>query len=209
MIEVISDGSPEEQQIFANWALRRLQDEELTLEDIVPFYAYAVKRNGKAAAVVLWNNYRRLKHGADIRVIIAADDPKWCLPGVLRELFAYPFVHLGCTRITAVIKDGNARSLKLCRGLGFRKEGVLRRGYNGKSNAIVLSMLREECEWLKPRKERLDGKKEHTKPSQAARSRKNGQGAVRSQQRGSDRVDAPKRNRHIRANGTDDVRAQG
>ena len=206
MIEVISDGSPEEQAIFANWALRRLKEEELTIDDIVPFYAYAVKRNGKAAAVVLWNNYRRLRYGADIRVIIASDDPKWCLPGVLRELFAYPFVHLGCTRITAVIKDGNARSLKLCRGLGFRKEGILRRGYNGKSNAILLSMLREECKWLLPREERLNGKKERTEPSEAARSSENGSGSVRGKQGSPDRVDASKRNRHLRADREHDVR---
>lgn len=206
MIEIISDATPPEQEILAKWALRRL-DDDTALEDIVPYYAFAVKRNGKASAVVLWNNYRRMKHGADIRVIIAADDPKWCLPGVLRELFTYPFIHLGCTRITAVIKDGNARSLKLCRGLGFRKEGVLRRGYNGKSNAIILSMLREECKWLLPREDRLNGRKKRTEATSSSRSKDRNSGASGGQQRGHDRVDASERDRPVRPDRSDNLPA--
>ena len=182
MIEIVTDANPAEQRLFATWAIRRLKDESVNVpEDLGPYYAVGIKPNGKAAAVVIWNMYHDYKYGADIRVIIASDDPKWCLPGVLRQLFYYPFELAGCTRITAIIKDGNERSLKLCRGLGFRKEGVLRRGYNGRTNAIVLGMLKEECKWLKPREER-HGKEGRGQRPQAAGSSQAGERAKRGKQ---------------------------
>ena len=145
-VRVFRDESVEAQHALAEWAIKRLPGEELqSVEDLGPFVAFGVVRNNQPVAVVIWNWFRRMSEGADIRVIIAADDPRWCLPGVLRELFSFPFEYLQCTRVTAIIKHGNERSLKLCRGLGFVKEGVLRRGHNGKTNAILLSMLREEC----------------------------------------------------------------
>lgn len=140
------------------WVMDRVPEEGMTsVDDIGPHVCFGIYREDRdgtctALAGVVFNWFRSLEYGNDIRVIIAADDPSWCLPGVLRELFAYPFEIAKCQRITAVIRDGNERSLKLCLGLGFRKEGVLRKGYNGKSNAIVLGMLKSECKWLKKRK---------------------------------------------------------
>ena len=135
------------------WVLQRLPEEGIaSIADVGPYNAFGVVKNGKAVCGVVWNWFRQMDHGNDMRVIIVSEDPSWCLPGVLRELFRYPFEVAGCTRITAVIREGNTKSLKLCQGLGFRKEGVLRRGYNGKSNAIVLGMLKSECKWLKSRR---------------------------------------------------------
>ena len=183
-VKVLVDSSAEAQMALAQWALKRLPNEEIDgVEGLGPFQAFGVVRDNKPVCVVIWNSYRPMSAGADCRVIIAADDPRWCLPGVLRELFSYPFNHLGCTRITAVIKDGNAKSLKLCRGLGFKKEGVLRRAHNGKTNAIVLSMLREECTWLEPHSQRAKhGQKKRTSPAKTARSRKDHRGPVRREQ---------------------------
>lgn len=138
----------------AQWMLDRMPDEDIRdvsqIGQYVPFGVFKEMPNGKTVplAGVVFNDFRKLEHGNDIRVIVVAEDPRWCLPGILREIFRYPFETAGCARITAVIKEGNKRSLKLCQGLGFRKEGVIRRGYNGKSNAIVLGMLKSECKWL-------------------------------------------------------------
>lgn len=135
--------------VLAEWALERLPAEELEdVGELGPYVAFGVIKNGKAVAVILFNWFRIMRGGNDCRVIIVADDPSWCLPGVLAELFRYPFEVAGCTRLTAIIRDGNTRSLRLCKGLGFRQEGVLRRGHNGRTNAIILGMLKEECKWL-------------------------------------------------------------
>lgn len=198
MIEIISDATPAEQHLFAMWAIERLNDDSLqTVEDIGPYRAFGIKRNGKAAAVIIWNWFRGMRYGSDIRVIVVADDPRWCLPGVLRELFSYPFVHLDCTRITLAIRDGNERSLKLAKGLGFRKEGVLRRGYNGRTNAILLGMLREECKWIKPRtratRELSRNGQEIAEHSSAARSSEDDRGANPGKQRSASRKRSNKR----------------
>lgn len=139
---------------LAQWVVDRFDDEDeiADVAEFGPFRAFGVMKvtetEQKPLAVVIWSWYRKLRHGGDIRVTIYADSPEWCRKEIIRALFIYPFDFLGCSRITAVIKDGNERSMKLCKGLGFKKEGVLRRGYNGKSNCTVLGMLREECKWL-------------------------------------------------------------
>jgi RimJ/RimL family protein N-acetyltransferase len=137
------------QQTLIEWALERMDPADLiNMGPIGPARVFGILFDGEAVAVVIYNNFRELPHGNDIHVSIVAEKPVWCRPGVLRALFHYAFVTCGCERLTAIIRDGNERSLKLCKGLGFRKEGVVRRGYNGKTNAIVLGMLKHECTWL-------------------------------------------------------------
>lgn len=205
-IQVVSDQDVPA-QVLVEWALKRLGDEDISsIHDIGPFRAFGVIKDGRAVCVVIWNTYRNMRFGSDMRVIIASENPKWCLPGVLRQLFSYPFEQAGCARITAVIRDGNERSLKLCRGLGFRREGVVRRGFNGKSNAIVLGMLKEECTWLlSPEERRLANGKKRPKAAAAARSAENHSGAGRRKPRGSNAVRVSERSGHLRPNGADDV----
>ena len=163
MIQIVYDPIvPKE--VMAKWVIDRLGDEELhSVERLGNYVAIGVLKDKKPVCVVIYNFFRPLPYGNDMHAIIASENPSWCLPGVLRELFRYPFEHAGCERLTAVIRDGNSRSLKLCQGLGFRKEGVLRRAYNGKTNAILIGMLKSECKWLHrghKRVERPNGKKE-------------------------------------------------
>jgi hypothetical protein len=143
VIHVIMDPA------VAQWTLDRMAREGIShVSELGQHMSIGVAKDGAPLAGVIFNWYRVMPHGHDMRVIIAADSPEWCLPGVLRELFRYPFEIAGCIRLTAIIRDGNTRSLRLCQGLGFKREGVLRRAYDGKTNAIVLGMLKHECKWL-------------------------------------------------------------
>lgn len=129
------------------WVAERITDADM-LPDADACVAFGVLKDKRPIAGILWSEFREMRHGNDVRVTVAAEDPRWCLPGVLRQLFDYPFNTLKCTRITSIIREGNHRSLKVTKGLGFRQEGVARRAYNGKSNAIILGLLRDECRWL-------------------------------------------------------------
>lgn len=82
-------------------------------------------------------------------IALAADRPVWCTKGVLAALFSFPFLQLKYERVTLLIGEDNPRAIRLNLGLGFRQEGVLRRGYDGKRDAIILGMLKEECRWIK------------------------------------------------------------
>jgi len=195
--------------ILAEWAIERLDHEDVkTVADLGAFRAFGVTRQHadgyiEPMAVVIYNWFREMKYGNDLRVIVVSEDPKWCLPGVLRELFKYPFEVAGCERLTAFIRDGNKRSLRLCRGLGFVKEGVLRRAHDGKTNTIVLSMLKHECKWLKQpsaTESTKNGKEEFFR-SKAARSSENDRSAKRSGRSVADKKRSSQRGRHVHAHG--------
>lgn len=88
--------------------------------------------------------------GVDLITHIAAEPgSRWATRGVLRALFAYPFLQLRLPRITAEIRESNELSLKLCGQLGFRREGFKRRAAPGGEGLWILGMLRQECRWLK------------------------------------------------------------
>lgn len=198
---------------LVRWALERLKDPDLNgPEDLGPYRAFGIVRDEGdrmvPLCVLIYNSFRQMSYGNDVRVIIVADHPSWCLRSMLREIFYYPFEVAGCERLTAIVRDGNKQSLKLCRGLGFVKEGVLRRAYDGKTNAIVLSMLKQECKWIKdPKAEResKNGKEIWPEATPATRSQDRNRSAGSRKQRGSKRVRASQRDQHVHANGVGNV----
>ncbi|MCG7492465.1 GNAT family N-acetyltransferase [Thalassobius sp. Cn5-15] len=89
-------------------------------------------------------------HGFDGRNVImsiAADSPNWSRKGILKSLFHYPFNSLGCQRVTATVDESNHRSLRLCRGLGFVQEGIIRQGADD-GDVVLLGLLKAECRFL-------------------------------------------------------------
>ena len=141
--------------VVAQWVVDRGSEHLLgikSVSDLGHHVAYGVVRDvgdrKEAICGVIYNNYRTMPHGNDCCAIIHAEHPGWCQRRVLRELFWYPFEVAGCERLTAAVRDGNTKSLEFLYRLGFRKEGVLRKGWNGKTNAILLGMLKSECRWL-------------------------------------------------------------
>lgn len=111
-----------------------------------PCAAIGFVRGHALCAGAVFTNYR----GHDIELSFAAADPRWARRGSLRAVFHYPFRQLGCARVTAVTGRANARARRLTAGLGFTLEGVIRRGLDGRDDALVFGMLREECRWLAP-----------------------------------------------------------
>lgn len=99
-------------------------------------------------AVCVYNNFSRLPHGNLMDMSIAADDPRWCRKGILRAIFHYPFVQQGCVRVTARIGRRNKRARRLVEGLGFTLEGMARKAYDGRQDAAIYRMLKDECRWL-------------------------------------------------------------
>jgi len=100
-----------------------------------------------------------------IEVSIACDSPRWATKQTLRQLFAYPFVQLGCATLIARIRKSNKRSRKLCEGprirksnkrsrklyegLGFEIVGKVPRGYDGKEDVMIYAMTSDKCRWIK------------------------------------------------------------
>jgi len=143
----------------------------VTLEDMHPFTAMGVAIDGKIVAGVLYNNYR--KH--DIQLTAAAIDSRWMTKGVLTEIFTYPYSQLGCARTTAVTGRKNLRTRKLLEGLGYRLEGVCRKGLDGKQDAFVYGMLKADCKWLNLKAETHEKSAIGTRPNPNSPSPRAGQ----------------------------------
>lgn len=97
---------------------------------------------------VVFHSYR--PQDGDIEMSAAFDHPRWAMPHTLRRLFQYPFVQLGCGRMTTITPRANKRARRFDEGLGFKLEGVIRKAVMGQ-DACVYGMLRSECKWLKDR----------------------------------------------------------
>lgn len=106
--------------------------------------AMGVMHRGKVVAGIVWHDYR----GHDIHLTVAADSPRFCRPAVLRQLARYPFVQLGCARITSIVSSRNHAAIRFNEGLGMSLEGVLRRGFDGTHDALVYGVTRDDCRWI-------------------------------------------------------------
>ena len=107
--------------------------------------AIGVEENGVLLAVAAFDRYR----GHDIEISFAADSPRWARRGVIRGIFHYPFVQLGCVRLTTITAENNTRARRLDEGLGFVLEGIHPNGLAPGVTAVSYGMQRSECKWLR------------------------------------------------------------
>lgn len=105
--------------------------------------ALGAVKDEKLIGGVVFTDYR--EH--DIDVSLAFDDPRWVRKALLGRLFAYPFVDLGCARITALTADDD-RMQKFMRWIGWRQEGRHVQALDGTHDMLSWRMLRSECRWL-------------------------------------------------------------
>lgn len=103
----------------ANRNLARWAGERLGIPDFGPCSTIGVVKNNSLAAVLVYNNYRP----PNIEMSLATSTPYWASREVLGAIFRYPFVQLGCKRVTAVMAEGNVKGRAFVVRLGFTLEG--------------------------------------------------------------------------------------
>lgn len=107
--------------------------------------AIGLERDGELVAVVVYN----LFSGADIAMHIAAvPGRRWMTRDFLRVAFRYPFVQLGCRRVTGYVPMTNQDALRFDLHLGFKVEGCMREALENGEDVAVLGMLKRECRWF-------------------------------------------------------------
>jgi RimJ/RimL family protein N-acetyltransferase len=90
----------------------------------------------------------------NIEVSFASSTSRWLTRNLLRQILAYPFDQLQCQRITALTPKKNAQARKFLDGFGFKREGVVRRGF-GNDDMIVSGLLAREwraSKWMATRR---------------------------------------------------------
>jgi len=96
---------------------------------------------GRLAGLVLFDTWT--PNSAHMHALVEA-------PGACRELlrtaFAYAFSHVGV--LFGVIRESNARSLRLAQRAGFRQVAVLQDGWKPGEHLHLLQLRREECRFF-------------------------------------------------------------
>lgn len=66
----------------------------------------------------------------------------------LKALFDWAFNQLGLSRLTVRIEKKNKVSRRFVERIGWRLEGVIRKGYDGKRDACIYGLLKGDCKFL-------------------------------------------------------------
>ena len=110
-----------------------------------------VARDGKLIAGVIYTDYNT----ANVNMHVAAvDKSEWLTRLNLRYFFDYPFNQMQVKRITALVSESNAKSVRLIEGVGFRHETTLTDAAPD-GDLLVYVMRRNDCIWIKENHEKI------------------------------------------------------
>jgi hypothetical protein len=132
----------------ANWVACRIPK----LEAVVPTLPFG-EVFGPMTAIGVVDGAGHLRGGVvyhnlhpifgSIELSCASEGRRWLTRPILRALLNYPFGQLKLARCTSVTPRKSGEPREFLERLGFKREGVLRRGF-GDDHAVVYGLLREE-----------------------------------------------------------------
>jgi RimJ/RimL family protein N-acetyltransferase len=126
---------------FVRWFEEQVPDSEFDKSAV----AIGLEQDGEVIASVVFDMYT----GPSICMHVAAvPGRRWMTRDYLWRCFAYPFLQLKCNRITGLVREDNLVAQKFDEHLGFKREGLIRRGATDGTNIILYGMLRDECRFL-------------------------------------------------------------
>ena len=105
-----------------------------------------VSGDGRALGGVVFHNYQ--PRFRNVEVSFASESARWLTKNLIRQILAYPFDQLACQRITAITPKKAQAARAFLDRFGFKREGVVRRGF-GADDAIISGLLKRE--WLRSR----------------------------------------------------------
>lgn len=108
------------------------------------YQAIGLEREGELVAVVVYNCMSE----CDIAMHIAAvPGRRWMTRQFLRAAFRYPFIQLGCRRVSGFVPVTNLDAQRFDEHLGFVREGLMREALPNGEDVIVYGMLERESRW--------------------------------------------------------------
>ena len=117
-------------------------------EAFAPGAGAGLLSDGALVGGVVFHSYRILSHGSFCSMAAACDDAKAVTRGIIRKMLFYPFCQLKVRRLQAETSVENDRCRSILERMGFKLDGVLRRGHDGTVDQAVYSLLPEECRWI-------------------------------------------------------------
>jgi len=127
------------------WVAQRIPAMHGTL--FQAFTAIGVEaEDGTPLGGVVFTEYRPMFRS--LEMACASDSPRWLTRSIVKEILRYPFRQLNCVRVTAVVARKDKRTRGFIEKLGFRCEGIVRKGLLV-DDAAIYGLLRDE--WLRGR----------------------------------------------------------
>jgi RimJ/RimL family protein N-acetyltransferase len=109
--------------------------------DLAKAITIGIALRGRLIAGFAFTNYNR----TNLEISAAADSARWATPANIFTVLAYPFLILGCARVTCLVQRGNRRARRLLEGVGFKCEGNLRSWWGeGKGDALIYGYLKRD-----------------------------------------------------------------
>lgn len=102
-----------------------------------------IDKDFKILGGVVYHDYRK----NDIQISCASITRRWLCRKFLHAMFFYPFVTLGCDRVTSCIPAKNTHTRRFIESLGFTQEGIMRRGFI-EDDCVIYGLLHNECKWI-------------------------------------------------------------
>jgi hypothetical protein len=79
--------------------------------------------------------------------VAAVPGSRWMSRYLLWYTFYYPFIEMGCKRVTGLVAETNYEARKFDERLGFKLEGRMKDGAPD-GDILIYAMFRDECRWL-------------------------------------------------------------
>jgi len=107
-----------------------------------------LERDGELIAGVVYEGYT----GHNIWMHVGAEPgARWMTRDYLRYCFYYPFVELGCSRVSGYVEASNTAARRFDEHLGFTQEAVLKGAARDGGDVILYVMWREDCRYVDPK----------------------------------------------------------
>lgn len=98
--------------------------------------------NDSLYAVAIFTEYNPVFNTCAIS--FASFTPKWATRGIIKQILEIPFEQFGTKKLWASTTIDNEKSMKLLKGIGFKREATLVNQYGPKRHAVVYRMMEED-----------------------------------------------------------------
>ena len=107
--------------------------------------ALGLEKDGELVSGVIYEGF----NGHNVWMhVAAAPGKRWMTKLYLQTCFYYPFVTLGCSRVSGYVEDRNEAAKAFDEHLGFKREAVLKGAATDGGDVILYVMRREDCRFL-------------------------------------------------------------
>lgn len=124
-----------------------LNDHGVTVPVISGMKGLGLERDGELVAGVLYEGYTH--HNIWMHVA-GKPGSRWMTREYLRYCFHYPFVELGCRRVSGWVEASNEAARRFDEHLGFKEEARLKGAARDGGDVILYVMWREDCRYVDP-----------------------------------------------------------